>query len=728
MRSAFTHRRAPLVALLAAVALGAALAAACAGLLQTALQLDTPPHRLATADLVVAAPEHATLAAAGGRPAQAVTLSERPPLPEGVAATVAAVPGVARATSATGVPGALAVTVRDGVPPSKVKASVSAALSGRHLSVLSGDQRGRAEDAGVAGSRLTLILLAAIFGGMALIVMAILLESIVSLSVEQRSRELGLLRTIGASPGQVRRLVVRRTMGPATLAAAGGALLGPLLAHALFARVQDGGVVPAVVALRQCALSVAAGGVAAWLATRASVAVAARRASRARIARAVDEGVAPARIGRVRAGLAIVAASGAVSCAVITMFMPAENAAATGGGTALAGAIVCALVAPVLAERFADRLAPTASRLWGLPGALAAANLRARAGRTGALLTPVILVVSIALANLYQQTTQSDAMRAAYTEGLRADAVVTARDGRPLPDRAVAAARSVGATSALVDSEGWIEHPVDKAHRIDPRRLVGVEGSAVRWPVRDGSLASLRGEAVAVPAGLAHDLDVAVGDRVGLVLGDGAHVRTRVVALLGGSSRYGAIVLPPALLAPHTTDGVRELLVNGDGDTRGRLERALAGTDGLTVRGGDALGDDVDTGLRVDRWITFAVVGVILAYAAMSLVNLLIATLGGRRRELALLRLAGATRQQVRRMLQAEALLVVAMGATAGTAVAIAGLIPLAIATAGSPLPTGPPAIFAAVLALAATLVLAPTMAGARLMLRHGPAGDVERP
>ena len=125
--------------------------------------------------------------------------------------------------AATGVPGALGVTVRDGVPPSKVKASVSAALSGRHLSVLSGDQRGRAEDAGVAGSRLTLILLAAIFGGMALIVMAILLESIVSLSVEQRSRELGLLRICEQS---LDALLAERGLFPSRARAAASVMAG----------------------------------------------------------------------------------------------------------------------------------------------------------------------------------------------------------------------------------------------------------------------------------------------------------------------------------------------------------------------------------------------------------------------------------------------------------------------------------------------------------------------
>ena len=111
----------------------------------------------------------------------------------------------------------------------------------------------------------------------------------------------------------------------------------------------------------------------------------------------------------------------------------------------------------------------------------------------------------------------------------------------------------------------------------------------------------------------------------------------------------------------------------------------------------------------MDRWITFAVVSVIIAYAALSLINALVASLTGRRQELALLRLAGATKHQIRRMLDTEALLVAAVGAIAGTAVALLGLIPLAVATAGSPLPSGPLWVFPATLALIAALVLIPT-------------------
>ena len=125
----------------------------------------------------------------------------------------------------------------------------------------------------------------------------------------------------------------------------------------------------------------------------------------------------------------------------------------------------------------------------------------------------------------------------------------------------------------------------------------------------------------------------------------------------------------------------------------------------------------------MDTWITLAVVGVIVAYAALSLdQRVRRGADGSRRREFALLRLAGATRRQIRAMLNAEALLVGAIGALAGTAVAIAGLIPLSVATSGSPIPSGPVWVFGAVLLVIAALVLLPT----HLTLRYMGVSDVE--
>jgi putative ABC transport system permease protein len=202
-------------------------------------------------------------------------------------------------------------------------------------------------------------------------------------------------------------------------------------------------------------------------------------------------------------------------------------------------------------------------------------------------------------------------------------------------------------------------------------------------------------------------------------------VRLRVVALLGSSSRYASIVLPSALLAAHTSArGPGQLLVQAEPGTDHLRDRLASALPGHEVRRADALADDFDSGLQVDAWITYAVVAVIVAYAAMSLVNSLVAALAGRRRELALLALVGATRHQVRRMLDTEALVIGAIGTGLGTIVAVAGLIPLAIATAGTPLPSGPVWVFAAVVAIVAALVLLPTRVMLSTTLRHGKVSD----
>ena len=115
-------------------------------------------------------------------------------------------------------------------------------IQGHPVAVLTGDDRGRGEATGVAASRLKLILIASIFGGMALIVMAILVASIISLAVEQRHRG---SRCCGRSGRrrQVQRLVVRRQCVHASPRSP-AASPGPCWRRSC-SRFQDGGIVRA---------------------------------------------------------------------------------------------------------------------------------------------------------------------------------------------------------------------------------------------------------------------------------------------------------------------------------------------------------------------------------------------------------------------------------------------------------------------------------------------------
>ena len=80
-------------------------------------------------------------------------------------------------------------------------------------------------------------------------------------------------------------------------------------------------------------------------------------------------------------------------------------------------------------------------------------------------------------------------------------------------------------------------------------------------------------------------------------------------------------------------------------------------------------------------------VGMLIAYTAVSVVNTLVSTTLRRRREFALQRLTGSTRAQVLRMLTTESTLVWLTGITLGTAVALACLLPYAATVSTSSFP-----------------------------------------
>jgi putative ABC transport system permease protein len=77
-----------------------------------------------------------------------------------------------------------------------------------------------------SGRSKALTVLAAIMGGWTLVIVAFGVVSTVSLVVRQRERELALLRSVGTTPGQVRRMVLAETVVVAVPAVVLGILPG----------------------------------------------------------------------------------------------------------------------------------------------------------------------------------------------------------------------------------------------------------------------------------------------------------------------------------------------------------------------------------------------------------------------------------------------------------------------------------------------------------------------
>ena len=140
----------------------------------------------------------------------------------------------AEATRLAGHPGrvdAIGVLAAPGFDASRLRAAAGGAQ------VLTGDARGAAEYPELQQTRTTLIPVTAAFGGLAMFIAMFVVASTMGLSIQQREREIALLRAVAATPGQIRRMIAWEAAIVALVGSAAGiwpgTVLGRALAHAL---------------------------------------------------------------------------------------------------------------------------------------------------------------------------------------------------------------------------------------------------------------------------------------------------------------------------------------------------------------------------------------------------------------------------------------------------------------------------------------------------------------
>jgi putative ABC transport system permease protein len=246
--------------------------------------------------------------------------------------------------------------------------------------------------------------------------------------------------------------------------------------------------------------------------------------------------------------------------------------------------------------------------------------------------------------------------------------------------------------------------------------------------VRAGDLADLTGATVAVASDAAKSRNASVGSTVSLILGDGAHVNARVVAVYGRGLGFGPVAISRDLAAGHTATRLdQSLLIRTDGtDTARRNLTALAAS-----HPGLALGDSGPAGdahaVPPELWINVAVLTVLLGYLLLGIANKLIATTAGRRHEFAALQLIGATPGQIRSMMRREAALICTVALSTGFLLSVVPLVLLSVGFLHRPWPAGPiwlpPAVALVVAAIAFLTMEIPT----RRALRVPPAQALTR-
>jgi predicted lysophospholipase L1 biosynthesis ABC-type transport system permease subunit len=261
--------------------------------------------------------------------------------------------------------------------------------------------RGDGEEAG------DLISLSASFGGLSALVIVFVVAGTLGLSIRQRLQEMALLRAVGATPNQLRRLVVGETMTLAVIATALAYYPGPWLGRLLFGGFKDAGVVPEELPFRSGEIPLYVGLGTAMITALCSAFAAAHGAARTRPVEALAEAsVEKRKTSRVRITVGLLSVAGGAMLVWGTATSSAIDAAGVATPAAMVWAGAAGLLGPVLSRWVTRWLRGPMKRLGGFEGYLADQNTRARAANLASAVMPVMLAVGMAVALLYIQTTQ----------------------------------------------------------------------------------------------------------------------------------------------------------------------------------------------------------------------------------------------------------------------------------------------------------------------------------
>ena len=551
-------------------------------------------------------------------------------------------------------------------------------------------QRGRQVEKMLAAFHFNLTALSYI----ALVVGLFLVYNTVAVSVISRRREIGILRAIGAT----RRLVLGLFLGEAAVLAMAGAALG-LPAGWLLARgavrltsttvntlyITSAATVPALGAgdlLLACAVAVP-------LALAAGAIPAAEGAGVTPVAavQEVDRFVRDRRFPRRAAALALLLFGAGAGLSTVDSV---GGLPVFGLGAALAVVFGAAALVPVLLEVLRRVGHPALGRWFGVAGLLAHANLSAAVSRLA--VSVAALVVSLAMLTAISIMIGSFRETVAYWVGqtLQADLFVATADRAPSgPPVTIspAAERRIAAHSAVAALDRF--RRVDLAYGPDDDLIIlgagdfevqFAHGGLLFKTPGDGRAAMRRAvgsNAVLVSESFAIKHGVAVGDRIELDTPQGARPFEVVAVFYDYSSDRGMVVMDRTTFAghygPQRPTALTVYLEPGTDPEAVRAELlAAVGPDRrLFIRTNAQLRSEVLRIFDATFAITYALEAIAIFVAIMGVTTTLLTLVLERRRELVMLRLVGAGRSQIRRMVVIEAAMLGILSQGVGLAVGV---------------------------------------------------------
>ncbi|MFF4018072.1 ABC transporter permease [Streptomyces sp. NPDC001843] len=562
------------------------------------------------------------------------------------------------------------VEAKPGTSQTALRHSVEQALSKKLVETTTGkelaDHQAKAISAQMSGMKKSLL----VFAGIALFVGTFIIANTFTMLVAQRTKELALMRAVGASRRQVTRSVLIEAFVVGAVAGVSGLVAGigigaglRSLMGSLGATVPDGPLVitPGTV-VTALAVGVVITMLAAWLPGRRAAKIPPVAAMSAIHAKATTKSL----VLRNTIGALFSAAGIAVVLAATTM--DADAAQGPMGLGAVLLIIGVFILTPLLSRPLIAAAAPVL-RVFGVSGKLARQNSVRNPRRTAATASALMIGLTLITGMTVMAGSLQKSIDKMASSAIRADYVVSMANGNPLsPDVAEKLSAADGVTASSPMRDGY--------SRIDgtSELLTGVNGSAIAeltdLKVDNGSF-KVGGSQVVVDADTAKNHHWTAGSGFTVHYEDGKQQKLTVAGVYEANDLIQGIMLDNKALSPHLTDPadarVMVRTAGGASDTtKDRLEKALGNNPAIQVQDKQDLSDSVAKMFTLMLNMVYGLLAMAVIVAVLGVVNTLAMSVFERSQEIGMLRAIGLDRKAVKRMVRLESLVISLFGAVLG--------------------------------------------------------------
>ncbi|MEZ0091228.1 ABC transporter permease [Streptacidiphilus sp. EB129] len=514
------------------------------------------------------------------------------------------------------------------------------------------------------------------FAGIALFVGIFLISNTFTMLIAQRTRELALMRAIGASRRQITLSVLLEALFVGVTASLLGLGVGIGLGAAMQAALGSMGSQISVSSLVVSPSTVLATLLTGVLVTMVAALLPSIRASRVAPVAAMRSNDTPASqkslivrnsIGLVLAGLGLAGVA-----------LGAGKSGSTGQSLVGAGAVLLLVgvfvLTPLLSRPAIALVGPLYGRLFGISGKLARQNAVRNPRRTAATASALTIGVTLISALTVIGASMNHAIAQDVTQGMKADYAVGAMLGQPVSPQllpVIAKAPGVVAASPLDQVDLTLPHQRDLT-------VTGVDAGTISRLISptmvSGSLSALGQGQILLDQEHATGGGWTLGSSVPVTYPDGSSGQLTLGGIYQNSGLMGQALMSDAALLPHVAAPYYgNVLVKGADGATPQLKQALKDATGdsplITVQSQQDIRDQFSGQISLLLNVMYGLLGMAVLIAILGVVNTLAMSVFERKREIGMLRAIGLDRHGIKRMVRLESVVIASFGAVLGVTI-----------------------------------------------------------